>query len=128
MQRMVAALQHGAYSTKDCILQQWFLHADIEAASVHVWQGPVLRSIQRFGRLGKRSGNVPPEARHSKDKIKEAKYMYLSIDEAGTHVNVRRFRCNTFSSMLPLPLASFVKDDTDPLQAGSQHEYAPCLM
>ncbi|CAL8462410.1 g1943 [Coccomyxa elongata] len=55
-------------------------------------QGPVLRSIQRFGRLGKRSGNVPPEARHSKDKIKEAKYMYLSIDEAGTHVNVRRFR------------------------------------
>jgi hypothetical protein len=53
----------------------------------------VLRSIQRFGRLGKRSGNVPPEARHSKDKIKEAKYMYLSIDEAGTHVNVRRFRC-----------------------------------
>jgi hypothetical protein len=56
-------------------------------------QGPVLRSIQRFGRLGKRSGNVPPEARSSKDKIKEAKYMYLSIDEAGTHVNVRRFRC-----------------------------------
>lgn len=71
-----------------------FLHAGSEAASVHVWQGPVLRSIQRFGRLGKRSGNVPPEARHSKDKIKEAKYMYLSIDEAGTHVNVRRFRCN----------------------------------
>ena len=60
---------------------------------VCVRQGPVLRSIQRFGRLGKRSGNVPPEARHSKDKIKEAKYMYLSIDEAGTHVNVRRFRC-----------------------------------
>ena len=53
----------------------------------------MLRSIQRFGRLGKRSGNVPPEARSSKDKIKEAKYMYLSIDEAGTHVNVRRFRC-----------------------------------
>ena len=61
-------------------------------------QGPVLRSIQRFGRLGKRSGNVPPEAKHSKDKIKEAKYMYLSIDEAGTHVNVRRFRCAPLST------------------------------
>lgn len=68
-------------------------------------QGPVLRSIQRFGRLGKRSGNVPPEARNSKDKIKEAKYMYLSIDEAGTHVNVRRFRCWTPPNFLHHPLS-----------------------
>ncbi|KAK9845461.1 hypothetical protein WJX81_006977 [Elliptochloris bilobata] len=55
-------------------------------------QGPVLRSIQRYGRLGRRSGNVPEEALESRDKIKEAKYIYLSIDEAGTHVGVRCFR------------------------------------
>ncbi len=52
----------------------------------------MLRSIQRYGRLGRRSGNVPEELLESSDKIKEAKYMYLSIDEAGTHVGVRRFR------------------------------------
>ena len=52
----------------------------------------MLRSIQRYGRLGRRSGNVPEEALESRDKIKEAKYIYLSIDEAGTHVGVRCFR------------------------------------
>lgn len=51
-----------------------------------------MRSIQRYGRLGRRSGNVPEEALESRDKIKEAKYIYLSIDEAGTHVGVRCFR------------------------------------
>ena len=54
-------------------------------------QGPVLRSIQRYGRLGRRSGNVPEESLESRDKIKEAKYIYLSIDEAGTHVACAAF-------------------------------------
>ena len=63
-------------------------------------QGPVLRSIQRFGRLGRRSGQLPEDAQNGKDKVKEAKYMYLSIDEAGTHVNFRRFRCCSMSHLL----------------------------
>ena len=92
--------------------------------------GPVLRSIQRFGRLGRRSGAppnfgsgggsgggspvMPPSSSHytndnnsvagspgqsnpcnspaERDKVKEAKYLYLSIDEAGTHVGARAFR------------------------------------
>ena len=64
-------------------------------------QGPVLRSIQRYGRLGRRSGNVPEESLESRDKIKEAKYIYLSIDEAGTHVGVRCFRCARMPPRLP---------------------------
>ena len=66
-------------------------------------QGPVLRSIQRYGRLGRRSGNVPEESLESRDKIKEAKYIYLSIDEAGTHVGVRCFRCARAPAQLPAP-------------------------
>ena len=94
--------------------------------------GPVLRSIQRFGRLGRRSGAppnfgggggsgggspvMPPSSYYNydagvtgspgqngtgnnscnspaeRDKVKEAKYLYLSIDEAGTHVGARAFR------------------------------------
>ena len=95
--------------------------------------GPVLRSIQRFGRLGRRSGApptgfggsgcgsgggspvMPSSSAHyhdsagasspnggvaaascnspaERDKVKEAKYLYLSIDEAGTHVGARAFR------------------------------------
>ena len=50
--------------------------------------GKVLKPIQRYGKLG-RSGNKPgkatPEAKHPS-------FLYLSIDEASTHVGVRRFR------------------------------------
>jgi hypothetical protein len=57
--------------------------------------GPVLRSIQRFGRLGRRSGAPPADGGASpvdRDRVKEARFMYLSIDEAGTHVGARQFR------------------------------------
>lgn len=57
--------------------------------------GPILRSIQRFGRLGKRSwGEVPsPDVTdRTNHNMKDTRYMYLSFDEAGTHVGCRYFR------------------------------------
>lgn len=52
--------------------------------------GPVLRPIQRFGRVGKRSG--PEAPKNQAGQLKNYKYMYLSMDEAGTHVGGSRFR------------------------------------
>ncbi len=52
--------------------------------------GPVLRPIQRFGRVGKRSG--PEAPKNQAGQLKNYKYMYLSLDEAGTHVGGGRFR------------------------------------
>lgn len=58
------------------------------------FQGPVLRTIQRFGKLGRRSGQNAVEAngRNSEHNMKDAKYMFISIDEAGSHVKVKHFR------------------------------------
>lgn len=57
--------------------------------------GPVLRAIQRFGRLGKRSWSGSPSP-DTGDKtlhnMKDQRYMYLSFDEAGTHVGWKNFR------------------------------------
>lgn len=57
-------------------------------------QGPVLRTIQRFGKLGRRSGQNAAEAnaRDSDNGMKNAKYMFISLDEAGSHVKVKHFR------------------------------------
>lgn len=55
--------------------------------------GPVLRPIQRYGKLGKRSWNgTPTPDDRTKYNMKDTRYMYLSFDEAGTHVNQRTFR------------------------------------
>lgn len=57
--------------------------------------GPVLRAIQRFGKLGKRSWTASPSPDPSdktNSNMKDQRYIYLSFDEAGTHVGVRSFR------------------------------------
>ena len=53
-------------------------------------QGPILRTIQRFGKLGRRSGAASESG--SEGVMKNAKYMFISIDEAGSHVGMRHFR------------------------------------
>lgn len=52
--------------------------------------GPVLRPIQRFGRMGKRTGPDAPEQKSS--DVKNYESMYLSLDEACSHVNNHSFR------------------------------------
>ncbi|KAI3429666.1 hypothetical protein D9Q98_005751 [Chlorella vulgaris] len=69
-------------------------------------EGRVLRSIQRFGRQGKRcrNGDAKPAAAPEGDAAgssasaapvsskKDPKFMYLSLDEACTHVDASAFR------------------------------------
>ena len=58
-------------------------------------QGPILRPIQRLGKLGKRS-NVPNAEAADPNQTKDPKFVYLSIDECGSHVGNRKttfFRC-----------------------------------
>ncbi len=58
-------------------------------------QGPILRPIQRLGKLGKRS-NVPQTETADPNQTKDPKFVYLSIDECGSHVGDRKttfFRC-----------------------------------
>ncbi|DBA79883.1 TPA: hypothetical protein ACH3X1_008208 [Trebouxia sp. C0004] len=57
--------------------------------------GPTLKTLQRFGTFGRRSNGPDPTSLSSGTadrKAKQAKYMYLSIDEAATHVGNKRFR------------------------------------
>ncbi|KAL0020222.1 hypothetical protein WJX77_004654 [Trebouxia sp. C0004] len=57
--------------------------------------GPTLKTLQRFGTFGRRSNGphpVSPSSGKAGRKAKQAKYMYLSIDEAATHVGNKRFR------------------------------------
>ena len=59
-------------------------------------EGPTLRAIQRFGKLGKRSGTTPSPSPRGLDRtssnMKDSRYMYISLDEAVTHVGCRCFR------------------------------------
>lgn len=59
-------------------------------------EGPTLRAIQRFGKLGKRSGATPSPSPRRLDRtssnMKDSRYMYISLDEAVTHVGCRCFR------------------------------------
>ncbi|KAL4418676.1 hypothetical protein ABPG77_010623 [Micractinium sp. CCAP 211/92] len=60
-------------------------------------QGCILRPIQRFGRLGKRQwGEGQAEPAEPQEgpgtAMKEPKFMYVSIDEACTHVDAPAFR------------------------------------
>ena len=55
-------------------------------------QGPILRTIQRFGKLGRRSGRNNADGNCNENAMKDAKYMFVSIDEAGSHVKVKHFR------------------------------------
>lgn len=57
--------------------------------------GHILRSIQRLGRLGKRSWGGDPSldvTDRTQQNMKDTRYMYISFDEAGTHVGCRYFR------------------------------------
>lgn len=57
--------------------------------------GPVLRAIQRFGKLGKRSwaGSPSPDfTDRTNHNMKDTRYLYLSFDEAVTHVGTKFFR------------------------------------
>ena len=70
-------------------------------------QGPILRPIQRLGKLGKRS-NVPQTETADPNQTKDPKFVYLSIDECGSHVGDRKttfFRC-LFTRSVPAFLAS----------------------
>ena len=65
-------------------------------------QGPILRPIQRLGKLGKRS-NVPNAEAADPNQTKDPKFVYLSIDECGSHVGNRKttfFRYATFEPRL----------------------------
>ena len=73
-------------------------------------EGPVMRAIQRFGKMGKRSGsncNTPRSPAttggrldRTNSNMKDSRYMYLSLDEAVTHVGCRCFRlvCGAFDA------------------------------
>lgn len=50
-------------------------------------QGPVMRALQRFGKLGKRN-----KAGDSQSSMKSPSRLYLSLDEACSHVNAKAFR------------------------------------
>jgi len=64
--------------------------------------GPVLRAIQRFGRLGKRTGAAAAQSSAAvataaasgtgNGSMKDPRFMYVSFDEAGTHVSAKAFR------------------------------------
>ncbi|KAK9817699.1 hypothetical protein WJX72_000872 [[Myrmecia] bisecta] len=69
-------------------------------------QGTLMRAIQRYGRASKKRGATeeagaeagpgaqsPREGgRRGKERCKDARYLYLAFDEAGTHVGSRNFR------------------------------------
>lgn len=66
-------------------------------------EGPTLRAIQRLGKLGKRTGSNcstpqscksvgPRTLSRSNSSMKDSRYMYISLDEAVTHVGCRSFR------------------------------------
>ena len=68
-------------------------------------EGRVLRSIQRFGRLGKRRRGVSPPRKEAAAaeagargagaaprRMKDPRCLYLAMDEACTHVGVGAFR------------------------------------
>lgn len=66
-------------------------------------EGPTLRAIQRFGKLGRRTGSNcntprscpstgPRSLSRSNSSMKDSRYLYLSLDEAVTHVGCRNFR------------------------------------
>lgn len=66
-------------------------------------EGPTLRAIQRLGKLGRRTGSncstpqscsstAPRTLSRSNSSMKDSRYMYVSLDEAVTHVGCRSFR------------------------------------
>ncbi|KAK9843011.1 hypothetical protein WJX74_005611 [Apatococcus lobatus] len=55
-------------------------------------RGPILQSIKRMGRLGKKPPPSSGQSRRSLAMYKEPNCIYLSIDEAATHVGARTFR------------------------------------
>ena len=61
-----------------------------------VMQGPILRPIQRYGRCSKRDGKCAPgrKSKHKSEEemVKDPRNLYLSIDEASTHVGDKMFR------------------------------------
>eukprot|EP00884_Botryococcus_braunii_P004200 jgi/Botrbrau1/13781/Bobra.0056s0033.1 len=57
----------------------------------HPCEGAVLRPIQRYGKLGRRCGQ-PSQEELAPDRQKDPKYLFLSIDEACTHVKAALFR------------------------------------
>lgn len=57
--------------------------------------GPILRAIQRFGKLGKRAWSSSPSPEivdKTTHNMKDQRYLYLSFDEACTHVSCKYFR------------------------------------
>lgn len=70
-------------------------------------QGPILRPIQRLGKLGKRS-NVPRTETADPNQTKDPKFVYLSIDECGSHVGERK---NTFFRCLLTPSPTMSQQD-----------------
>lgn len=55
-------------------------------------QGAILRSIQRYGRISRRTNKKQSPEAEVEDRAKDPRFLYLSIDEASTHVGGKRFR------------------------------------
>lgn len=55
-------------------------------------KGPILQSIKRMGRMGRKPPPSSGQSRRSLAMYKEPNCIYLSIDEAATHVGARTFR------------------------------------
>ncbi len=82
-------------------------------------QGPILRPIQRLGKLGKRS-NVPQTETADPNQTKDPKFVYLSIDECGSHVGDRKttfFRC---------PSLPCLRADMAPVSITTTHDCRSC--
>lgn len=54
--------------------------------------GPIIRPIKRLGKLGKRSPSPEPRGGGGGQNMKDPRHVYLSFDEATTHVGQRSFR------------------------------------
>ena len=54
------------------------------------------------GRIGK--AKVSKASREGSEDLKDARFLYLSIDEAGTHVGIRHFRLLVREQCQPLPV------------------------
>ena len=84
-------------------------------------QGPILRPIQRLGKLGKRS-NVPQTETADPNQTKDPKFVYLSIDECGSHVGDRKttfFRCLSVRSVPWILAAGPCEGDADQAWQGT---------
>ena len=94
-------------AAKTCAMESWLAVVGRlgQRETAPCSQGPILRSIQRYGRISRRTNkksSPETQAEHPEDRAKDPRHLYLSIDEASTHVGSRRFR--SVSWLLHVPV------------------------